>query len=187
MTDQCNSAPDARIVAWIIEGRSECVSELMARYSGALRGLLLKILGEDADLDDICQETWLRVIRYAHRYDPSYAFATWLFRIAWNLAQNRLKQRFGSARQILGQEPMKAEPEIEPAADIKFLSAELNNSLRECILSLPAHLKETIMLRYFEDLSEREMADRLSVPKGTVKSRLHTAHRRLATLLGEPS
>ena len=187
MTDPCKSAPDARIVAWIIEGRADCVSELMVRYGGALRGLLRKSLGEDSDLEDICQETWLRVIRYAHRYDPTYAFATWLFRIAWNLAQNRLRQRIDSARQACEQGDMRAEPDAEPTAEVHLLVAERNHSLLECVLSLPAHLKESIMLRYFEDLSEREMADRLQVPKGTVKSRLHAAHRRLAMLLGEPS
>ena len=187
MTDPQNSAPDARIVAWIIEGRSECVGELMTRYGGALHELLRKILGDDPDLDDICQETWLRVIRHAHRYDPTYAFATWLFRIAWNLAQNRLKQRVGSALQHNEHRELEAEPGMRPTAEVNLLLAERDHSLRECILSLPTHLKESIMLRYFEDLSERDMADRLKVPKGTVKSRLHTAHRRLALLLGEPS
>jgi RNA polymerase sigma-70 factor, ECF subfamily len=184
MTNQCDPVSDARIVAWIIEGRSECIGELMMRYGGALRRLLQRILGEDTDLDDICQETWLKVIRYAHRYDPTYAFATWLFRIAWNLAQDRLKQRFGNRWQICEQEVMETAPGIEPTAEMNLLLAERNHSLRECILTLPAHLRETILLRYFEDLSEREMADRFEVPKGTVKSRLHTAHRRLAAILG---
>lgn len=187
MTDQLQAAPDARIVAWIIEGRSDCVGELMARYNNALQGLLRKTLGEDSDLEDICQETWLRVIRFAHRYDPTYAFATWLFRIAWNLAQNRLRQRAGSARQALETEDRKVEPEMAPTAEIDLLLAERDHSLRKCILALPGHLKESIMLRYFEDLSERDMADRLRVPKGTVKSRLHTAHHRLALLIGELS
>jgi RNA polymerase sigma-70 factor (ECF subfamily) len=187
MTDPCKSAPDARIVAWIIEGRPECVSELMTRYGGALSGLLRKTLGEDSDLDDICQETWLRVIRYAHRYDPTYAFATWLFRIAWNLAQNRLRQRVASARQPGEPEGTKAELDHEPTPEVNLLMEERNHSLRACVRTLPDPLKESIMLRYFEDLSEREMAERMQVPKGTVKSRLHAAHRRLAMLLGEPS
>jgi RNA polymerase sigma-70 factor, ECF subfamily len=185
MTEDLASATDARLVAWIIDGRTDCVRELIGRYGRALRAVLRRTLGEDPDLEDLCQESWMRVIRHAHTYDPTYAFSTWIFRIAWNLAQDRLRRRSRGGSLAADPEAMDGHADPTPAADDQFLARERDQALRDSIAALPDHLRETLMLRYFEDLSEREVAERLEVPTGTVKSRLHTAHRRLALLLGD--
>ena len=169
----------------MIEGRPECVSELMTRYGGALRALLRRSTNGAADWEDLCQETWLRVVRYAHRYDPTFAFATWLFRIAWNIAQDhaRVQHRRGHhyAPTLEGpNEPI--DGSLLP--EDQYLTNERSTNVLSCVHRLPPNLAEAILLRYFEDLSEKDMAERLGVPKGTVKSRLHSAHRRLADLIG---
>lgn len=186
MNDDLSTATDARLVAWIIDGRTDGVRELMGRYGRALRAVLRRTLGEDPDLEDLCQESWLRVIRHAQTYDPTYAFSTWIFRIAWNLAQDRLRKRSRGGGQPADLHAMDGHVDPAPAVDDQILARERDHALRSHIAALPDHLRETLMLRYFEDLSEREVADRLNVPTGTVKSRLHAAHHRLALLLGDP-
>jgi len=185
MTNDFSSVPDARLVAWIIDGRPECMGELIARYGPALQATLRRTLGQDTDIEDVVQDTWVRVIRYGHRYDPTFAFSTWLFRVAWNLAQDRLKQRARLSHQAASTYTHDSQPGSEKSPEAQCLGHERACSVQVGIDALPAHLKEAILLRYFEDLSEREMAERLDIPAGTVKSRLHGAHRRLAALLGE--
>lgn len=171
---------DAELVAWMIEGRENCVSELMARYSGAVGSLLRRITGNSPDWEDLAQETWIRVVRHATSYNPDYAFATWLFRIAWNLAKDYQHNRYREAP------PPDPEVHQDPAPHPEAVAIHRVDCdrLAEGLRNLPPKLGQLLALRYFEDLSERELANHLGIPQGTVKSRLHTAHRQLATLIG---
>jgi RNA polymerase sigma factor (sigma-70 family) len=172
---------DASLVAWMIDGREGCVGELMARYHRAVGSLLRRLTGDSPDWEDLSQETWLRVVRHGARYDPDYAFATWLFRIAWNLAKDHQH-----ARRLDAPSP---DPELHrdsaPGPEADAIASGERSRLAWGFRALPPALGELLALRYFEELTERELAARLQIPQGTVKSRLHAAHRRLADLLGE--
>ncbi|MDP2875869.1 MAG: sigma-70 family RNA polymerase sigma factor [Holophaga sp.] len=170
-------ASDALLVAWMIEGDEECLPELIGRYGNAVGALLRRISPE---WEDLAQETWIRVVNHAHRYDPTYAFSTWLFRIAWNRGLSRTKKEsfFLSEDASLEAEA----PDLHP--EDHALQQERKQAVQCGIQELPPHLAEAVMLRYFEDMNEREMSNRLGIPPGTVKSRLHNAHRRLAEILG---
>jgi RNA polymerase sigma-70 factor (ECF subfamily) len=121
------------------------------------------------------------VVRHGARYNPDYAFATWLFRIAWNLATDHRQARRLDAPPPDPDTHRDAAPSPEAAAMASADRSRLARALR----ALPPALGELLALRHFEELTERELATRLEIPSGTVKSRLHTAHRRLAELLGE--
>jgi RNA polymerase sigma-70 factor (ECF subfamily) len=172
---------DAMLVAWMVEGREGCVGELMARYHRAVGSLLRRLTGDSPDWEDLSQETWLRVVRHGARYDPHYAFATWLFRIAWNLATDHRQ-----ARRLAAPPP---DPGLQrdagPGPEATAIASAERSRLARGLRALPPALGELLALRYFEELSEKELAARLEIPRGTVKSRLHSAHRRLADLLGE--
>jgi RNA polymerase sigma-70 factor (ECF subfamily) len=174
---------DAQLVGWMIEGRGGCVGELMARYGRALGSLLRRLTGNSPDWEDLAQETWIRVVRHARRYNPDYAFSTWLFRIAWNLAKDHRKLRPLEA----SPPDVETQPDPAPHPEAVALASAQRTRLAEGLRALPPALAELLTLRYFEDLSERELAARLDIPQGTVKSRLHTAHRKLASLVGELS
>lgn len=177
MTTSQTQASDARLVAGLIEGDEAGLAELMGRYGGALRGVLARLT---PDWEDLSQEAWIRVVRHASRYDPAYAFSTWLFRIAWNLAMTNQGRAARWATEDLAPETAGSDPHPEAEA----LARERRAAVHLGIQDLPEHLAETVLLRHFEELSEREIAQRLGIPAGTVKSRLHHAHRRLADLLG---
>ena len=133
------------------------------------------LLRDRAAAEDVAQETFLRAVRHAHRAPPGDAAAPWLYRIAVNLALNRLRSRRREERAIarLGA------PEPSPVDDAGEREA-VRSSVGEALHRLPDRLRVTVILRYYLDLPEKEIARALATRPGTVKSRLHEARRLLA-------
>lgn len=166
---------DAALIGRIILGDAQAAGVLVDRHTPALRRFLLRSGVRVENLDDLLQDIWIRVVRSASRYDPAQPFPPWLFAIA----MNRLRTRWSREKPV---EPLEAAPELVsplPAADIALEGTERAGVVRAEIAKLPPHLGDAILLRYFEELSEQEMARRLGIPRGTVKSRLHAAMKRL--------
>jgi RNA polymerase sigma-70 factor (ECF subfamily) len=173
---------DAYLMGSIANGESDAVRPLIERYQRPLFALLQRTLGRSGDVDDVAQETWIRVVRSARRYDPAQRFTGWLFAIAWNL----VRDRWSKARTFADAE-LESIPSGLASAEDEVIAHDRAGRLRDLIADLPDRLAETVFLRYFEELSEREVAARLGVPIGTVKSRIHNALHRLATAWGEES
>jgi RNA polymerase sigma-70 factor (ECF subfamily) len=167
---------DAYLIGAIVNGDPDAVRPLIERYQRPLAGMLHRALGS-ADVDDVCQETWIRVVRSAHRYDPSYPFTSWLFGIAWNLVRVAWRRR-----RVVVEAP---ESVSSVSAEDRIIANDEARRVRDLVAQLPEHLSQAILLRYFEELSEREMAERLGVPIGTVKSRIHYGLKKLALALAE--
>jgi RNA polymerase sigma-70 factor (ECF subfamily) len=163
---------DAVLVGMIVNGDAEAVRPLIDRYRKPLGAVLHRALGASPDVDDVYQETWIRVVRSANRYDPAQRFSNWLFAIAWNLVKDRWSRR-------VRHEPLADEVSHEPSAFDRVLEDERAARVRELVARLPEQMAAAILLRYFDELSEKEMAERLGVPIGTVKSRLHHGLNRL--------
>ena len=159
---------DAHLIGLIVNGDSEAVRPLIERYERSLAALLQRALGRSPDVDDVFQETWIRVVRSANRYDPTQRFSAWLFAIAWNLVKDRWSRRVATADVDL--EAM-ASPERSP--EEVAVETDRAERVREIVDRLPDRMAQAILLRYFEDLSEKEVAERLNIPVGTVKSRIH--------------
>ncbi len=178
---------DELLMGYIAAGHSEHVGTLIRRHGGPLAAFLRRTAPCTADSDDIFQEVWLRVVRSARSYDPNQPFISWLFTIAWNQVRNQWRRhKQDRSRQIPEGTDALTNARCSPsAADEKLLETELSERLRRCIDLLPERLAEAICLRFFEELSEKEMASRLGVPVGTVKSRLHHGIRRLSPLVRE--
>ncbi len=149
---------------------------LFGRYRARLYGFLLRRVG-DAGADDLFQETWLRVVRSRARFDPRRKFSTWLFQIANNLARDRGRRRVvrARAREELVEQARSTKPDArrtaQPIEDRMHVAHRLEG--------LPDRLREVLVLRYYQEMSEREIAEVVGIPQGTVKSRLHTAIRTL--------
>jgi RNA polymerase sigma-70 factor (ECF subfamily) len=176
---------DELLMGYIAAGHSEHVGTLIRRQGGPLIAFLRRTAPSTADADDIFQEVWLRVVRSARSYDPEQRFTAWLFTIAWNQVRGhwRRHKEQQSMRTGDGTDRLANERSPVPRADDTLLEAERNDRLRHVIGLLPERLAEAICLRYFEELSEKEMASRLGVPVGTVKSRLHHGIKRLSPLV----
>jgi RNA polymerase sigma-70 factor (ECF subfamily) len=159
---------DAALMGRIAVGHAEAVAPLFARYERPLLGLLLRA-GSRPDAEDLLQLTWMRVVRGAGRYDPSQPFRNWLFQIAWNVLRDHWRRR----REAASDEAIADRPAGGPPIENVIIERQEHDALLRMVESLPPRLAEAISLRFFEELSEREIAERLHIPKGTVKSRIH--------------
>ena len=151
-------------------GDEGALAALMDRYQGPLYGFLNRRVG-DAAADDLFQESWLRVVRARDRFDPRRRFSTWIFQIANNLCRDRGRRRAVEARHL---ESLAQSQRDEPARAAPP-PVELRLDMRRRLDALPDRLREVLVLRYYQQLPERDIAEILGIPRGTVKSRLHAA------------
>lgn len=173
-------ATDAHLAGRVANGDAEAAHALVDRYRRPLAAVLSRALANPADVDDVFQETWIRVVRSAHRYDPEQRFSTWLFAIAWNLVKDRWARQREHTDVDLATLPAASRSPEECAID-----SDKARTVRELVARLPERLSQAILLRYFDELSEREVAAHLGIPVGTVKSRLHHGLRQLAAAVKE--
>jgi RNA polymerase sigma-70 factor (ECF subfamily) len=148
--------------------------ELLRRYEQPLAHFIHRFTG-GRDVDDLYQETWMRVVRHAVQFDRSKRFSTWLFQIAVNLCRDWHRRA--------PPEPTVDEPPPAPASEFARTEAQVDTA--RLLTQLPEAQREVVILRFFHDLTEEEIASIVDCPKGTVKSRLHNALVRLADLAGE--
>ena len=169
---------DEELMACVARGDERALSTLVERHAGRMHAHLVRMTGNGEDAEDLLQETWLRVARAARSFDPSRTVRPWLFGIASNLARD-LHRRRAVRRRLASEVGRQVEP--APGRPLETLA------LRDRVGRLPDRLREVLWLRYYEDLSEEEMADALGIPRGTVKSRLHGAIRELKRGWEDPS
>ncbi len=164
-------------------------AELVRRYQHELYGYLRRYLGHDDLAEDVFQNTFLAVFTKVRHYQPGRAAKPWLYAVATNQAidalrrqRRRLEVRTGSAptdasldaRPGLDQLPTAA-PDPADAAE----NAEAHAQVRAAVDALPDLLRQVVVLAYFQGLKYQEIAEALSIPLGTVKSRLHAAMAKL--------
>jgi RNA polymerase sigma factor (sigma-70 family) len=151
---------DADLVRAVGQGDGAALAELCSRWDRRLYRFLHRC-GSGDDADDLFQETWIRVVRSAARF-------------ALNLARDLARRR---AR-------FDPEPAPEPADEDAVDRMDRSIDARRLLEALPEAQREVVILRMFADLSEEECAEVLGCPRGTVKSRLHLAVKRLAERAG---
>lgn len=164
-------------------GDRAALRQLMTRYQADLLAFLTGFLGSDAAADDVFQETFLQVHLSAEQFDPQRRLKPWLFTIAANKARDyhrRMKRRRTlSLSAPVGDEggdrfvDLLASDSPVPGAGVE--SREEAQQVRMIIDALPAHLREILLLAYFQKMPYGQIAECLGIPLGTVKSRLHAA------------
>jgi RNA polymerase sigma-70 factor (ECF subfamily) len=162
---------DEDLMTAVASGDETALAALIDRYAASVHAYLLRHSGNRDDADDLLQETWVRVARSAKRFDTARRFRSWLYGIATNLARDLFRRRMTRERAL---RDLAAHPSAASSAN----SVECGE-LRERIAELPENMRAVLLLRYYEGMSEAEMAEILDIPRGTIKSRLHAALRRL--------
>ncbi len=151
---------------------SAAVQELVACYGDRLFRSACLLCGDEAEAQDLVQETFLQAVRSAHRFGGRSSLYTWLHGILLNLTRHYLRdrKRLVYDEDLARQEP--ASPEERPSQlDTELTAGALTDGLRR----LSAPHREVLILRFYEDMKIHEIASRLGISKGTVKSRLHYA------------
>lgn len=174
-------------LAWgIQQGQMDDLSMLVERHHHALIGFLYRLLNGDRHLaEDLAQETFLRVIRNIAQYQYPRPFKPWLYQIATNLARDHYKRADTRLAGTMPDDDLSIAGDVDPLPeDALLLAADVQAAI--CALrALPNHQREVIILRYDQELSLAEIAEILSIPVGTVKSRLSVALGRLREKLLE--
>jgi RNA polymerase sigma-70 factor (ECF subfamily) len=152
-------------------------AELFHFYAPRVKAYLLRLNAPDSLAEEITQEVMLTVWRKADSFDRSQASAsTWIFRIARN---RRIDAARRAAKPDLdGEDPALQPPELEAPDDAAHASAR-EAHVREALADLPAEQVALLRMAFFDGLSHRDIADRVGVPLGTVKSRLRLAFDKL--------
>ena len=166
---------------------------LMNKYKKAVYFTVLKMVSNKDDAEDLTMQAFTKAFRSLDKYDNSYAFSTWLFRIASNNAIDHLRKRRLSSPSLDvnifeddgDQGASVSTTLVDEKADPEeaMLKGQRSAIMREVINSLDDKYKELINLYYFEELKYEEIADQLQIPLGTVKVRLSRAKDFLAKLL----
>lgn len=156
---------------------------LFTHYAPRVKAYLRRLGAPDSVAEDLAQETLLSVWRKADRFDPTKASAgTWIFTIARNLRIDHLRKE---RRPELDPDDPALVPDPEPASDHVIAAGQRDRQVRTALETLPPDQKEVIHLAFFEDLTHAEIATRLSLPLGTVKSRLRLAFTKVRGQVGE--
>ena len=177
MTDHDPS--EARdFLARLATGDREAADELYRDLAGGVRRYCRHLLGDPASAEDAAQNTFLAVLGKAGQVRDGASLRSWVFRIARN--ECLLAARKRSHALPLDEEPGTPDDDTPLAL---VISGELRDAVRDAVRILPPIYREAIVLREFEGLSYREIADAIGMPVSTVKFRLFKARERLVELL----
>ncbi|MET0071192.1 MAG: sigma-70 family RNA polymerase sigma factor [Candidatus Thiodiazotropha sp.] len=152
-------------------------------FAPRVKSYMMKQGADEASADDLAQETMVQIWRKAHHYDPrKAAVSTWIFRVARNLQIDRLRKF------KLHEVELTAEAEHDDdggGAHERFEKRPDEERLRALVGTLPEEQMNVVRLAFFEGLSHSEVSHQLSIPIGTVKSRMRLAFDKLRMGLGE--
>ena len=183
MTDETDTDEDAWMGRVAAGDRGDALVALYRAYAPRIHRLGLRTLRDDGQAEELVQETFVRLWQSAHRFDPARGSArAFTFTIAQRVAIDLLRRASARPRLVAaapdGADAMSTgEEEVERVAD-QFL-------VREAIESLSPKHREVITMSFDEDLADAQIADRLGVPVGTVRSRTYYALRALRLELEE--
>jgi RNA polymerase sigma-70 factor (ECF subfamily) len=190
MKKKVNKLSDAELLARYAAGEEDAFREIVNRYKDGLYIFLRRFIGQPSLIEEVFQETFLQLFTSQDSYDPSRPLRPWLFTIAANKAKDFLRKQHRATTVPIGaiadREDMSFDDVINcltSDTSVPYDSLERSETarrVREVIADMPESLREILILAYFNKFSYKQMAEVLSIPIGTVKSRLHTAVGRFA-------
>jgi RNA polymerase sigma-70 factor (ECF subfamily) len=176
MAAMTSTAIEPALVEAFCRGEDEGVRAVYERFSGPVFVVVLRVLGDRELAADAMQETFVRAWRAAGRFDPSRELGPWLFTIARRVAIDTWR-----SRRRISPQPIEDDAVVAPPPELDSIWEAYQ--VRAAVDRLPPDERDVVRLCHFAQLSHVEVAARLGVPVGTVKSRSHRAHRRLAEWL----
>jgi RNA polymerase sigma-70 factor (ECF subfamily) len=179
---------DDQIIERTLAGETDAFSLLVRRWERSIYGLSLRMLGRDEDARDVCQETFLAAFRNLRKFRGDAKFSSWLYRIALNACNSRLRKHSAMAEQSIDQDD--GDGRMYEIADngLEDLPERLQRDqrakmVRKALQSLPAEMRQVIIMKEYEELTFAEIAEILQIPVSTVKSRVYTGLQQMAARL----
>jgi RNA polymerase sigma-70 factor (ECF subfamily) len=180
---------DAELVEKIASGATEALDVLYERYSRVVLSFAFRILGDRASAEELLQEVFLRTWRQAGNFSQSKGtFVTWLLSITHNMAIDEIRKRNRRPKRTNSDDPLlmlanmrDTDTPVDERAVLSSLRGEIGRALAE----LPAPQRTAIEMAYFEGLTQREIAEQVGEPLGTIKTRMRLGMRKLRESLSE--
>src|SRR5438270_10147805 len=172
---------DAAAVALVRAGDRDAFRPIVERYSEMLFRLAYRITGNEADAEEVVQETFLRAYRKLNSFDGRSSVSTWLFRIATNCSLDLLDRRKTQPQLLTSDPEHDAEPPEErvaseqPNPERMAYSAEMQGNIRSALESLTAVERTAFVLRHVEGRSVDEIASALNVRAGAARHSIFRA------------
>ncbi|MFI3320171.1 MAG: sigma-70 family RNA polymerase sigma factor [Rikenellaceae bacterium] len=175
-------ADDRELVALVLhEGDDVAFEYLFTRYRESIRRLLISRLGSSqGDVDDLMQETFIKVYINIHRYDPNYTFGQWIYTIARNTFVDYYRKR----QDDLPLDDRISIPESSaPNPEESVINSQKKTQIEACISKLSEIQQRLFRMRFFDEYSYEEIAAKLGMPLGSVKTNIHRARARMCQFI----
>jgi len=182
---------DKELIERAMRGDERAYRDLLERYQRPVYNICLRMVRNEQEAQDLAQDAFVKVFGMLDRYNPSYAFSNWLFKITSNLCIDSMRKRRVDTvpmDQPISSEKGEYERQYESPSDDPeevMVKGQKMRMLAKAIDQLPEHYRIMIVLRHQEDLSYEEIAEALEVPLGTVKARIHRAREMLKSRLAD--
>ncbi len=165
-----------------IQGNEEAYCRLVEHYQKGVFNLCYRMLGNRQEAEDAAQEVFWRAYRALHRYDPTRSFQTWLLSIASHFCIDQQRKRRLNLVEI--DTPFEETyHDNSPTPESVYNHNEQASQIEELMNELKPTDRAALVLRYYQQMSEKEIADTLSLSVSAVKSRLFRARKELAHLM----
>jgi RNA polymerase sigma-70 factor (ECF subfamily) len=165
---------ELELIAKAQQGDRQAFGELVRRHREGVINVVYRMYGDVNLAEDAAQEAFIRAWQHLLDYRPRSPFRNWVYRIATNVALDMLRRE----RETVDVDTLSlASSEEGPEATVE--GEERGERVRQAVLALPPASRVVLVLREYEGLSYREIADTLDIPIGTVMSRLNYARNRL--------
>lgn len=184
MTDVTASTDEqlADLIAQASEGNQAACAAIYHRFVQPIYRLAYGVLLDEQDAEEVAQDTFVYALRNLNRFEPDRsAFRTWLYTIAICRCRNKRRRKWLPTINLadFGERQASTEPPLEAIAEAQSTREAVLDALHQ----LSPKLREAVVLRYFDGLSYREMADVLNCPQKTAESRVRLAHNALYNIL----
>jgi RNA polymerase sigma factor (sigma-70 family) len=180
---------DYVLVNAALSGDEKAFARLLSRYKDAIYFMLLKMVNNRSDAEDLTLEAFGKAFKNLHQYSPTYAFSTWLFKIASNNCIDFLRKKKGTYVSIENNGDQNENNETirlkskEPDPEEKLIRKQKAILLQKVVRRLKPRYRTLVELRYFREFSYEEIAKELYLPLGTVKAQLFRAREMLFKMI----
>jgi RNA polymerase sigma-70 factor (ECF subfamily) len=186
--------PSDEQIMWRVRSNDdpEAFAQLVNKWQGSIQRLCVRMLGDSHRGEDLAQEAFARLYAKRADYQPAARFSTYLWRVALNLCYDelrRLKRRPETSLDIEQNDSddtfsfLDAHAAVETTPDAEIQTREQAEIVRTALQKLPEHYRAVVVLRHYQDLKFREIAEALDIPEGTVKSRMAEGLQQLSEIL----
>lgn len=177
---------DQQLVAESTGGDAIAFEHLFNRYRNSIYQLYSqKLTGYGEDVEDLLQDTFIKVYLNLHKYDPEYTFGQWVYTIARNTFVDYIRRRRDDLSIDILQQ---GNPQIAPSAQApnpeeSFISTQQQAMLTKHLEKMNSRYRKLIELRFIKEYSYEEITSELRLPMGTVKTRIHRAREQLYRII----